>query len=188
MSAVNSMAPIAQLAPELLCRIFLNFRSDRLYGQFISSDRSSYTLKPKLCPTLFRLLLVCRRWREVALACSRLWSHISICNPSPPLFSFMVKYSRNSPLSLSGGIKVYCEEDEERLDRVMPHFHRVYAFHLRLDLTDRTKVTTIFGRVLNAGSAPELQSLDLWYGKSSTHMPMLQPPHPRFQPIFPRSP
>lgn len=162
------LAPVARLAPELLCRIFLNFRSDRLYGQFISCLGDSYTLNPSLCPTLFRILLVCRRWREVALACSRLWSHISIYNPSPPLLSFMVKYSRNSPLSLSGGIKVYSEEEEERIDTVMALLSRTYVLHLRLALTDRTKVTTALSRLLNAYSAPRLQSLDIWYGKPST--------------------
>lgn len=111
-----------RLPPELLSRVFRCFGSlsrfpERLSpglnvaersisiapgDEYITLGKSTYILDSSKCPARFKILLVCRRWRDVALADSHLWTDIDIDDPPSPLLCFLFEYSRNLPLVLSG--------------------------------------------------------------------------------------
>ncbi|TFK71495.1 hypothetical protein BDN72DRAFT_750940, partial [Pluteus cervinus] len=58
----NTLAPISRLPPEVLAKIFIEFR-DEARG----SENTCFS---------DILTWICRHWREVAVNCSTLWSEI----------------------------------------------------------------------------------------------------------------
>ncbi|KZV66870.1 hypothetical protein PENSPDRAFT_562048, partial [Peniophora sp. CONT] len=61
-------SPMYSLLPELLSKIFVIYATD---GHELFNMRWT------------RLLLVCRRWYDVGVSTPKLWSYISLLDPSP---------------------------------------------------------------------------------------------------------
>lgn len=140
--ATNDISPISRLSPELLLGIFIYFRGSVQHGEswnkeFISyhDGSESYHIDQAISPTLFRVLLVCRYWREVALGCSTLWNHIPTIDPPLAFFDFILEYSRASSLSL-GWIRIPSQEDEHRFAKLLTVLHRVDTLTLSVTNAD----------------------------------------------------
>ncbi|KAF8868002.1 hypothetical protein BD779DRAFT_1393234, partial [Infundibulicybe gibba] len=81
----NRFVPVARLPPEILSRIFVfNARMVRP-GDRVDVARA--------------ISHVCRRWREIALDCPRLWPHINF-EHGPRWLTRVIERSRSVPLSL----------------------------------------------------------------------------------------
>ncbi|EIM91831.1 uncharacterized protein STEHIDRAFT_151188 [Stereum hirsutum FP-91666 SS1] len=128
------------LPPELLSRIFRcsrswlreehSFDENDAREEFIVFGNSTYILDPTKCPTLFRILLVCHRWRDIALAESRLWTDINVDDPPSPLLSFMLEYSGIQPLSFSSWTQLPSPAASGRLKTVLNHISRIDSLSL----------------------------------------------------------
>ncbi|KAF6758141.1 hypothetical protein DFP72DRAFT_888203 [Ephemerocybe angulata] len=76
----NTFAPINRLPPEILSRIFVQSAAE------CRQDSLSW----------IQVTHTCHHWREVALDCAALWSHISFVNPA--FTKVMLARSKNAPL------------------------------------------------------------------------------------------
>ena len=84
----NLLVPIANLPPELLCRIFLGVCED-------AEILNKITGQPSL-----KLTWICRDWRMTALACSRLWNNIVASKSVPPFMPTFLDRSKHALLSV----------------------------------------------------------------------------------------
>lgn len=72
----NERLPIHRLPPEILARIFSDVRISVYSRSTLSLAQPQWTFPVYDDRELCSLLLVCRRWREVALNSPLLWSHV----------------------------------------------------------------------------------------------------------------
>ncbi|KAJ7615754.1 hypothetical protein DFH06DRAFT_1239531, partial [Mycena polygramma] len=85
----NSIVPISTLPPELLCHIF---------SVYIRS------LPPSSMPPWPKVILVCRRWRDVVLGTSMLWGHLNfLWRVDEKTFLRQLERSGTSPLTIRIG-------------------------------------------------------------------------------------
>lgn len=127
------------LPPELLSRIFLFSRSlvwaepslddhgdtgGSSGEDYIRLGESTYILDTTKCPTSFRILLVCHRWRDIALAESRLWTDIDVDDPPSPLLCFLLEYSKRFPVSFSGWTRFPSPATPGRFNTILNHISR----------------------------------------------------------------
>ncbi|KAF5341934.1 hypothetical protein D9611_001279 [Ephemerocybe angulata] len=90
----NTLAPINCLPPEIISIIFL-IVAERAPNRF-PSYRQGPSVDMSWLPCTTQ---VCRRWREIALSCPALWSHISFATPE--LTQLMLLRSKNTPISVT---------------------------------------------------------------------------------------
>ncbi|EPS97240.1 hypothetical protein FOMPIDRAFT_1129047, partial [Fomitopsis schrenkii] len=83
---LNELVPVSQIPPELLSKIFLHTAGQHAYPARVP---------PQICVTH-----VCRHWREVALQCAALWSHVDVPALPEKLAEFL-KRSKDAPLSMT---------------------------------------------------------------------------------------
>ncbi|KDQ62868.1 hypothetical protein JAAARDRAFT_202418 [Jaapia argillacea MUCL 33604] len=117
------ISPTHGLPPEILSRIFI-----RCYDKYVSLD---CTLQP--------LLLVCKRWRDVALSTPLLWSSIGvershysttvIARRLKLVLGTFLRRSHNVPISLYLSIRptLYCSQT---LTAILPHLPRCKLLEL----------------------------------------------------------
>lgn len=115
--------------------------------EFISYRDGVYHIDQAASPTLFRMLLVCRHWREAALGCSILWSDNPTFDPPPAFFDFMLQYSRTSSLWL-GWIMIPSDKDERMLAKLLTVLHRVRILTLTVRDTDLDPANTTFDQIM----------------------------------------
>lgn len=90
----NSFAPInARLPPEILCNIFL-YVQPRKRVSYEWTDGPSYR-------QLTRAINVCRRWRNIAIQCSELWTHINL-GGEKEWRDLLITRSKAAPLTIAG--------------------------------------------------------------------------------------
>lgn len=123
---------IDALPNEILCRIFSYHRLDTkvMIRPFISLSNSHYVLEPSKCPTLFVILLVCRRWRATGLAYAHLWTILIPNNHA--LLLFMLKYSKNCALFFGDRMSLDSFTYLERRNLLMNNLHRIRVLDLIL--------------------------------------------------------
>ncbi|EPS93079.1 hypothetical protein FOMPIDRAFT_1101941, partial [Fomitopsis schrenkii] len=80
---INALAPVSRIPPELLSKIFLH----------TAGHRANPASRPQSRDWI-RVTHVCRHWRETALQCAALWSHVDV--PALPE-QFLVR-SKDAPL------------------------------------------------------------------------------------------
>ncbi|KAA1470639.1 ATP-NAD kinase [Dentipellis sp. KUC8613] len=88
--------PTRLLPNELLAHIFLSYRA---WQDVAYSDSSPFEEPARGHPTWLSITQVCRRWREVAISCSRFWEIIPIHNPE--CTKEMLQRSKNIPITVS---------------------------------------------------------------------------------------
>ncbi|KAI9062276.1 hypothetical protein FKP32DRAFT_1677429 [Trametes sanguinea] len=124
----NSLVAVHKLPPEILLDVFKNatLQSDESWPNSDSRDDRRVSAR-----TLVQLTHVCKRWRNVALTASILWTRIDDANPER-----MVTFSRRSgsaPISMR-----LTQTDPHRIVRIMEeHAHRLTRLDLTLTSTGR---------------------------------------------------
>ena len=108
------MAPIDQLAVELLCDIFDKFiEEERLVEK--PDDATRLLISDNCHSDPMVLGQVCSSWREVALGYTNLWRNILILNPKESqvyLTRQWLKRARRAPLNLA--IRITKDGDSEK--------------------------------------------------------------------------
>ncbi|KAI0718493.1 hypothetical protein C8Q72DRAFT_982771, partial [Fomitopsis betulina] len=95
-------APISNLPPEILSKVFLHNTGHCVI------DR--YRKCPREMGDWFRVTHVCKYWREVALQCAELWSHLHFPD-LPVVHDELLARSRDAPLSvILRGMLLECSE------------------------------------------------------------------------------
>lgn len=150
------------LPNEILCRIFSYHRLDTkaIIRPFISLSSSHYVLEPSKCPTLFVILLVCRRWRATALAFAHLWTVLTPNNHA--LLLFTLKYSKNCAVSFGDRMLLDAFTYMERRKLLTSNLHRIRV----LDLFFRPEIgmgkcLDLIHSIAASGTAPQLEILKI---------------------------
>jgi hypothetical protein len=128
--------PIHTIPPELVGEIFAKSLEDSM--QPISQSAPSVTMRSEVSP--FTLSHVCKRWRDLALSMSTLWSSIAIYEPKMghiPLVDLWLRRAGDLPLALcllqSGNRKnTHHESTEQVLSLFVQYVARwkTIIFHL----------------------------------------------------------
>ncbi|KAL1734006.1 hypothetical protein EV714DRAFT_269277 [Schizophyllum commune] len=114
----NTLAPIAQLPPEVLCNVFI----------FISRQgQTDYNNGMSLDWT--KVSHVCRYWRECALDCPRLWSAPSF-QPSQKWGLEMLKRSKMAPLSIRTDTSYMTPKAVDAVHTALQQIHRISELHI----------------------------------------------------------
>lgn len=124
----NSFAPITRLPVELLERIFLELAAPY---QRPSSDHDfafgSDTIERT--PTCIgRVTTVCRRWREVALRCPRLWTHLPEVLPEEDSDRFILR-SKDAPLTVYHRLDDLPEDIYSTYSLIFEQRHRLHHLY-----------------------------------------------------------
>ncbi|KAJ2994882.1 hypothetical protein NUW54_g7481 [Trametes sanguinea] len=126
----NSMLAVNKLPPEILLEVFKHAirQSDESRP---SSDSRHDRASTESARTLIQLTHVCKRWRNVALTASTLWTRIDDAHPER-----MVAFSRRSgsaPISMR-----LSQTDPHRIVKIIKeHAHRLTRLDLTLTSTGR---------------------------------------------------
>ncbi|KAL4071659.1 hypothetical protein V8B97DRAFT_1870752 [Scleroderma yunnanense] len=143
----NSLSHISRLPPELLAAIFLECR-----WQWHREHSSTYTRE--VPPWVF-LSYVCQYWRNVALNCPALWTHLFFV--SSKWMDELLRRSKATPLIIHVDIsRSDSETTISPLKKALQHMERVQDLWIRCSRNVATKI----GVRLTA-AAPLLQSLYL---------------------------
>ncbi|KAI0718107.1 hypothetical protein C8Q72DRAFT_764666, partial [Fomitopsis betulina] len=86
---LNAFAPISILPPEILSNIFLHIAGRG------SADPALW--EPKAVGHWIYVTHVCTSWREVALQCATLWSHLNL-SELPKVLEELLARSKDAPL------------------------------------------------------------------------------------------
>ena len=120
------LGPIRKLAPEILGEVFIQLASQRpLYCRFISDWLISDVRLP--------LLLVCQRWKRIAMGTPRLWTFSRI-NPAPwsvdkrPQIGLQICLDNSGCLPIQVELAHYNFEGSVEIRHLLNNFHRVGKF------------------------------------------------------------
>ncbi|KAF8870621.1 hypothetical protein BD779DRAFT_520592 [Infundibulicybe gibba] len=134
----NQFIPVARLPPEILSRIFVF---------------TTQMVRPEDWTDAARIIShVCRRWREIALDCPKLWSHI-ILN----IIEVAGEGDRTFPLSPLSLLGHDVQWDEETTALVVSNMHRFISIDLCVPHVEDGDVDPAFE--IFSQSAPMLQHL-----------------------------
>ncbi|KAF6744422.1 hypothetical protein DFP72DRAFT_1177014 [Ephemerocybe angulata] len=157
----NTLAPINCLPPEILSTVFL-IVAERTQLQLKLGYRPGPYVDMAWLPCTTQ---VCRRWREIALSCPALWSHISFATPE--LTELMLLRSKNTPISVMFEVAGENGYPRHILD-ALSQSHRLKSIELQGSPTDwgfgftRTPRMNIAAILLHCSvSMPILESLRL---------------------------
>ncbi|KZV64436.1 hypothetical protein PENSPDRAFT_656562 [Peniophora sp. CONT] len=105
----NELVPISVLPAELLAQVF------EYLSQISFADSCSYYGIG--CRRGWTdNMLVCRRWRTVAVQCASLWATVTV-NGNEPMDLFLER-AKAAPLSVTGCLHMYRIKEVQRLERL----------------------------------------------------------------------
>ncbi|KAI0718110.1 hypothetical protein C8Q72DRAFT_153776 [Fomitopsis betulina] len=137
-------APISNLPPEILSKVFLHNTGHCVID--------CYRKCPREMGDWFRVTHVCKYWREVALQCAELWSHLHFPD-LPVVHDELLARSRDAPLSvILRGMLLECSEKA-----LLSALHRVRTLYV---IVDGMGPTVNFLEQMG-GRAPLLESLNI---------------------------
>ncbi|TCD71922.1 hypothetical protein EIP91_000054 [Steccherinum ochraceum] len=107
-SVVNAEAPVCRLPPEILSQVFL-------WVVALTSPKTNWV----------RITHVCRQWRDVALDCQTLWTHITPQHPEP-FVSICLQRAGAAPLQVQyhHDASRGCKHSQEFMQTIGPHAPR----------------------------------------------------------------
>ncbi|KAI0718116.1 hypothetical protein C8Q72DRAFT_153921 [Fomitopsis betulina] len=166
---INTLAPISNLPPEILTKVFL----------YNAGYCSGYGQEGRCLRAMGHWILVthvCTYWREIALQCTELWSHLHV--PAlPGILDVLLSRSRDAPLSMClqfwsvADTEVLVEPEEDALLLGLSALHRVRT--LCVNVNEIYDPTTEFLERLGS-RAPLLESLHIDSAFSSTNLAALR--------------
>ena len=143
-----SLSPVSRLPPELLSAIFLECAH-----QWRSKHRLTYATK---VPHWIDVTYVCQYWRDVALDCAGLWTHLFFV--SSRWMDELLRRSKSAPLIIHADISYPSQKKEKRcLMIALEHMDHVQD----LWICCSGKVAAKIHAKLTVTPAPLLQSLHL---------------------------
>lgn len=104
---------------------------------------------------------VCKRWRMVAIGCTRLWSDLNFS--SPCFAAIMLERSRNAPLHVKYNTFIHGEQSHAILSDVLSHSDRLKSVELCNNRLPYPTLLSAMGK-----SAPLLEKLAISVGYSSS--------------------
>src|SRR5712672_2229106 len=137
----NMLMPISILPAEILARIF----------HFVAFSKQPYSRAPTLGSVHFTH--VCRRWRQVALDDSTLWTHFSSSPPSKKWIAERLSRARNAPLVIELGRWMVTYTFSLFIPHIS-HTRELYLHHLSFDHSKLVQEMSI-------QKAPALERLEL---------------------------
>ncbi|KAI0715729.1 hypothetical protein C8Q72DRAFT_180502 [Fomitopsis betulina] len=155
---INALAPISLpgLPPEILSKIFLHIAGRG------SADPACW--HPQAVGRWIRVTHVCTYWREVALQCAALWSHLHLTDLPEILHEFLAR-SKDAPLSITSDpramdtFKITGRESyEDNFLLALSALHRVRMILVVMS-ENYDPTNAVFERL--GGCAPLIQSLEL---------------------------
>ncbi|KAF8881990.1 hypothetical protein BD779DRAFT_1675169 [Infundibulicybe gibba] len=142
----NRLAPVTRLPPELLSLIFVLSVRAAGPGDWIEAAHTNS--------------LVCKRWRQIALDCPELWSHLNDeRNYSPMWLATMVERSCSVPLSFIGGSDVKAWPEDGRMALVVNNMHRFKSIDLYIPSDHHYVTESLFSAF--SQPAPALRRLTI---------------------------
>ena len=153
----NAPAPISRLPPETLIEIF----------SLLPSSSNDCDCVPHL--ELISVTHVCRQWREVALCCPYLWTHIDFTKLSLTGFPEILARAKMSPLHFEAKITPLRGERFDAFGRQL-EAHISHTRHLTISGEFHT---TLERRLVS--SAPALVSLSLRKSNTYSFSPYIIP-------------
>ncbi|KAI0718114.1 hypothetical protein C8Q72DRAFT_153835 [Fomitopsis betulina] len=153
---LNALAPVSKLPPELLSNIFLDVA--------VRGSADPPRGQSRMVGRWIHVTHVCRSWRETALQCAPLWSHLH-SSDSPKCIEEFLARSRDAPLSIQLCLNrlVPNTRQEDVLLLALSALHRVRR--LDVHLNPYYDPTNKFLRRLG-GRAPLLEALYIRTGES----------------------
>lgn len=149
-TALNALAPIERLPPEMLAYCFYLLRLEEFHMDIIDDDDTAGQIK-----WLVSVTHICRRWRSIALGSKKLWRVINL-SIGRPWVDEMLSRSGSSLLHiwqiplLTQNLPIIC-------DIVSQHFSRIQELTFSAELDTIEKV----GLVLSSKPALNLKRLAL---------------------------
>lgn len=176
MSSRVSRCVAHELPNELLSRIFLTFARDE-YEQWcqlihficvsLGGQEPPFALLPDPLTHVFKLVMVCRRWRAFAVDCAPLWSNIAIRSASTATISMLLERSKQEPLDICCVLSSTWQRNvimDKQLSLALREIGRTRSFRLYLRAADIEWEPMELHAPLHA---PLLESLSVVYvGKS----------------------
>lgn len=163
----NEDLPISSLPDDVLEIIFL--LNSPLHQNHVIASYSVYDYTLKLQTTL-AVSWVCRRWRQVALACTLLWANClqfdsdsDAC--SAELFGVLLSRSEPRPIRADVGAIQLC--DISCLSRVLSCSSRIQVLKMRVDHTQIPEFLDLIG----GGNIPLLESFSVCFDYRSLTKP-----------------
>ncbi|KAI0718492.1 hypothetical protein C8Q72DRAFT_135905 [Fomitopsis betulina] len=150
--ATNALAPISTLPPEILSNIFL-----RIAGRG-SADPARW--EPRMVGRWIHVTHVCTSWREVALQCTPLWSHLHVPD-SPKILEELLVRSRSAPLSITLQLRAMDTVDVEASASTLLGLCALHRVRALLVAVDEEYVPTSEVLEWLGGRAPMLDSLKI---------------------------
>ncbi|PIL25199.1 hypothetical protein GSI_13088 [Ganoderma sinense ZZ0214-1] len=93
---LNTLTAVGRLSDELIAKLLITFVDELYYSQSALRDYACFRRhKP---PRWLKLTHVCRRWRNIALRTTRLWSHVYLSRSDA--FAVFVERSKATPLDI----------------------------------------------------------------------------------------
>ncbi|OCH86334.1 hypothetical protein OBBRIDRAFT_797304 [Obba rivulosa] len=169
LSALNAMAPLHQLPPELLTKIFF-------YVPAPSIGRDTVVWTPNIFRTedIVKLSAICQHWRSIIFNAGMLWSSINHVATPPRV------------LQLARGVRLNCKLRFEPQDRDRMAFRRLLTSNIarirELHVINPERLPVNFPLDSDLPAAPELEVLSII--GSSVAPQFFESPIPQLRTLF----